>query len=987
MCCIELDHFSDRMAVEPYCLLPTYMQGTNAHALMEVLDLGSCLSVFSRSQHLSSGAILPVWQRASYWLAPPASQLLTTCLGKAAGAAVVLQGRLQAPAVAALVRAAGASGGWAVAAEAACAAAASLAAVADGKHQLPLGLAGAAVSPAAAHSLATGTQLQAAVDARRGSIAVAVDGSQPPLLTASIAACAELSLPGGQHCYAHRSDLLAQLLQPVRVEAATAISRFAADAAQHAQHMHGIFVQPALLQSGSQLQQLSAADSDAQQAEPAAFECLLPASSRSGSGSNRSSSGCKALVAQRNLWHGSACQRTLRLCSGSGCSLQLSGLQWRHAAQHNRASVAAAAADSSEDIGCSYVASWQAVQPQQAAFASSPHRRASALIACRSGRNGSHQRAAWLPHSRRGGLQAGEAACFRAMQALQTAAATGAHTLSLTSVAAAEAASPAPLSSGSSAAAASSAALFAMLRCAANELPGVAFSAGSLDAAAAGPSLAGAAPWDASYSCHGQQWSAGRLLAARLLPAAPSQHSTEPAAPAQQQQWAVSGGTGSLGILVATWLQLRQAGRLLLLGRSGRLADAASASLLAADCLLSACMCDAAMQDDAAAALDSSASAAGRQPLTGLVHAGGILRDAALHQQTAATIRAVHAPKAAGLARLLSAAGQAAPLQQALLFSSIAAVIGPAGSANYAAANAALDAAASQLQLQGEGISTWCFAMWQARRLQALHTARPLLDVTCACPSYTLSAGLTSSSIQWGAWGGIGMVASNAAVHRAMQRSGVGMLQPRQGLAAMRQLLDSVAAAPQLAAIPFVWGRFMQAARNAAAFFYGEHTQQAGGSPAGQPPAPQQAEAAAQPALSEADLLAQVLAVVAAVHGEAVESQQPLLQAGLDSLGGWGSLLGCAWIVLYVWAGNKELIIHLPLRALHPQVLLSCATACSAAWVCSCPAHLCLTTPPRQPLQRTATSCWRQLRQLCGHHQAVQLLLLPAPALMIFWLP
>lgn len=110
-------------------------------------------------------------------------------------------------------------------------------------------------------------------------------------------------------------------------------------------------------------------------------------------------------------------------------------------------------------------------------------------------------------------------------------------------------------------------------------------------------------------------------------------------------------------------------------------------------------MCDAAMQADAAAAAAPAAGLA--QPLAALVHAGGILRDASLQQQSAASIRTVHAPKTAGLRRVLAAAAAGAPLQQSLLFSSIAAVTGPAGSTNYAAANAALDAAASQLQRQG----------------------------------------------------------------------------------------------------------------------------------------------------------------------------------------------------------------------------------------------------------------------------------------------
>lgn len=47
------------------------------------------------------------------------------------------------------------------------------------------------------------------------------------------------------------------------------------------------------------------------------------------------------------------------------------------------------------------------------------------------------------------------------------------------------------------------------------------------------------------------------------------------------------------------------------------------------------------------------------------------------------------------------------PVAQRVLFSSIAALTGPAGSANYAAANAALDAAAADLQHQGKPSVCW----------------------------------------------------------------------------------------------------------------------------------------------------------------------------------------------------------------------------------------------------------------------------------------
>ena len=155
--------------------------------------------------------------------------------------------------------------------------------------------------------------------------------------------------------------------------------------------------------------------------------------------------------------------------------------------------------------------------------------------------------------------------------------------------------------------------------------------------------------------------------------------------------------------------------------------------------------------------------------------------------------------------------------------------------------------------------------------------------------------------MQWGAWVSIGMVAGNVAVHRAMRRSGVGMVRPRQGLQAMQQLLSSAssgACPAQLAAIPFAWRAFLVAPRNANAFFYGEHLlavqqlqqqQQQPLSGAQSLAAVLERRAtmpAALPAVPSAGrVLQQVLVALLAVHGSALDAHQPLVQAGLDSLG------------------------------------------------------------------------------------------------------
>lgn len=94
--------------------------------------------------------------------------------------------------------------------------------------------------------------------------------------------------------------------------------------------------------------------------------------------------------------------------------------------------------------------------------------------------------------------------------------------------------------------------------------------------------------------------------------------------------------------------------------------------------------------------------------LYGLLHAGGLLHDAPLQRQTPRLLREVFAPKASGAQLLRLHACYAAPLQHCVLFSSIAALTGPAGSANYAAANAVMDALAHRVQAQGRHCSPAC---------------------------------------------------------------------------------------------------------------------------------------------------------------------------------------------------------------------------------------------------------------------------------------
>lgn len=163
-----------------------------------------------------------------------------------------------------------------------------------------------------------------------------------------------------------------------------------------------------------------------------------------------------------------------------------------------------------------------------------------------------------------------------------------------------------------------------------------------------------------------------------------------------------------IGSLLGVWLARVTAAVPVLLGRSGRFSSPAPADLLNAARPLVTLRCDASAGEETAAALGSNAAEFGG--LAAVLHAGGVLQDAVLPQQTARSIKAVVAPKLCFMMHAMRAA-QFHAVQAVNLFSSVAAFIGSPGQANYAAANSALDC--WSLAMQQCGIPGKCSEMYR----------------------------------------------------------------------------------------------------------------------------------------------------------------------------------------------------------------------------------------------------------------------------------
>jgi NADPH:quinone reductase-like Zn-dependent oxidoreductase/acyl carrier protein len=310
----------------------------------------------------------------------------------------------------------------------------------------------------------------------------------------------------------------------------------------------------------------------------------------------------------------------------------------------------------------------------------------------------------------------------------------------------------------------------------------------------------------------------------------------------------ITGGVGGLGLTVAKWLVAQGARHLVLTsrGRGSAAAQDAIAALEQAGARVVVAPADVADRRQLAELL--ARIDADLPPVRGVVHAAGVLDDGLILQMTPDRLRRVAAPKIHGAWNLHSLLRDR-PLDFFVLFSSAASWLGSPGQANYAAANAFLDALA------------------QHRR----------------------GSGLPALSINWGPWAEVGLAAEQENRGARLAFRGITSFTPDEGADAFGALLGYDGAAVAVMALNLrQWRQSYPKAADMPLVAALLRDDAAGGERAKDRDAPlRQALTVAEPAQRRDMLEAHVreqLSAVLRLAPSRIDARTPFRNMGIDSL-------------------------------------------------------------------------------------------------------
>lgn len=333
-----------------------------------------------------------------------------------------------------------------------------------------------------------------------------------------------------------------------------------------------------------------------------------------------------------------------------------------------------------------------------------------------------------------------------------------------------------------------------------------------------------------------------------------------------RRTWLVTGGVGDLGRLVGFWaLNTLGVTNVLLLGRSGRSPEDMwlnenKATEIVATVTIAAC--DIAMEGDVSNVMQQPSSL---NPIGFVFHAGAVLKDGVLARQNASSLRSVYTPKVTGAAHL-SATTQHQPVTHTIYCSSLSAQLGTPGQSNYAAANAALDA-------------------------QAQHAT---------------NSGLAVGAVLWGPWAS-GMALRDPTLLEGFKKVGLGAVTGESGLGLLSSVLGLLgsSSAAALVGASIKWSRLLQKRSQVPGIFseFEEHKELLQNSFIGKDTNPRgraislSVDARSPPSIApllvpaafgtqnEEHFLQLATEVVNRLLDKNISPDQPLMEAGLDSLG------------------------------------------------------------------------------------------------------